>query len=200
MPKVAAPTVSHLPAGPRPSAWLARWMASIGPQARVLDFACGGGRNMTDVLARGASVLGIDRDPAALAALPVGAQGLQADLEGQPWPDALAPRGQFDVILVANYLYRPRLDLLPGCLAPGGLFLYETFGAGNARYGRPSNPAFLLQPGELHAWALRHGLAVLAGEHGFVRRGGGAIVQRLAAVRPPVDFERFPLDADGECD
>ncbi|MCX7274871.1 MAG: SAM-dependent methyltransferase, partial [Burkholderiales bacterium] len=104
---------------------------------------------MAGWLASGARLLGIDRDPVALAALPVGAQALQADLAGQPWPDALAPHGQFDVILVANYLYRPRLDLLPGCLAPGGLFLYETFGAGNARYGRPSNPAFLLQPGEL---------------------------------------------------
>ena len=36
--------------------------------------------------------------------------------------------------------------------------LYETFAAGNARYGRPSNPAFLLEAGELFAWAARNGM------------------------------------------
>ena len=187
-------TVSHPPARPQPSAWMVRWMASLTPQARVLDLACGQGRNTAAALARGARVLAIDRDPAALACLPAGAQALCADLEQAPWPAALAPAGQFDVILVGNYLFRPRLDLLPACLAPGGLMLYETFAAGNARYGRPSNPAFLLEPGELFTWATRHGLMVLAYEHGFVPRGKGAIVQRLAAARPPVELERHPLE------
>jgi SAM-dependent methyltransferase len=103
-------------------------------------------------------VLAVDRDRDALARLPAGAQPLCADLEGAPWPSELAPASQFDAIVVANYLFRPRLDLLPACLAPGGLMLYETFAAGNARYGRPANPAFLLEPGELFAWAARHGL------------------------------------------
>ncbi len=169
-------------------------MASLTPQARVLDLACGQGRNTAAALARGATVLAVDRDPAALSRLPTGARALCADLEGAPWPPELAPAGQFDAIVVANYLFRPRLDLLPACLAPGGLMLYETFGAGNARYGRPSNPAFLLEPGELFAWAERHGLLVLAYEHGFVPRGTGAIVQRLAAVRGPVELERHPLE------
>lgn len=171
-------------------------MASLAPQARVLDLACGQGRNTVAALARGAQVLGIDRDSAALARLPAPAQPLQADLEHAPWPAELALDGRFDAILVANYLFRPRLDLLPGCLVPGGLLLYETFGAGNARYGRPSNPAFLLRPGELFAWATRHRLCVLGYEQGFAGRAGGAIVQRLAAVRPPFDPERFPLDCE----
>ncbi len=169
-------------------------MASLTPQARVLDLACGQGRNTAAALARGARVLAVDRDPAALACLPGAAQALCADLELAPWPPELAPAGQFDAIVVANYLFRPRLDLLPACLAPGGLMLYETFAAGNARYGRPSNPAFLLEAGELFAWAARHGLLVLAYEHGFVPRGTGAIVQRLAAVRPPVALECHPLE------
>jgi hypothetical protein len=97
----------------------------------------------------------------------------------------------------ANYLFRPRLDLQPACLAPGGLMLYETFAAGNARFGRPTNPAFLLEPGELFGWAARHGLLVLAYEHGFVARGSGAIVQRLAAARAPVELTRYPLEPGG---
>ena len=46
---------------------------------------------------------------------------------------------------------------------------------------------------KLLALAERHGLRVVAYEHGFVPDGGGAIVQRLAAVRPPFDPERLPL-------
>lgn len=187
-------TVSHPPPRPQPSAWMVRWMAFLGPQARVLDLACGHGRNTAAALARGARVLAVDRDRDALARLPAGAQPLCADLEGAPWPSELAPAGQFDAIVVANYLFRPRLDLLPACLAPGGLMLYETFAAGNARYGRPSNPAFLLEPGELFAWAARHGLLVLGYEHGFVARGSGAVVQRLAAARAPLELTRYPLE------
>jgi SAM-dependent methyltransferase len=169
-------------------------MACLAPQARVLDLACGRGRNTSLGLARGAEVTGIDRDPAALAALPTAVTALWADLEGQAWPPALTGAEQFDAILVANYLFRPRLDLLPACLAPGGLLLYETFGMGNARYGRPANPEFLLAPAELLHWAERQGLFVLAYENGFVSRAGGAVVQRIAAIRPPFDPERFPLD------
>ncbi len=173
-------------------------MACLAPQARVLDFACGRGRHTALALARGATVVGIDRDPQALAALPPEAQAVQADLEHGPWPAVLSPARPFDAIVVANYLHRPRLDLLPACLAPGGLLVYETFAVGNERYGRPSNPDFLLRAGELADWATRHGLCVLGYEHGFLPRGQGAIVQRIAAVRPPVDLERFaPAFAGG---
>ena len=39
--------------------------------------------------------------------------------------------------------------MLVSSLAQGGVLLYETFARGNERYGRPSNPEFLLEPGEL---------------------------------------------------
>jgi len=38
---------------------------------------------------------------------------------------------------------------LVAALRPGGVLVYETFARGNERYGRPSNPDFLLEPGEL---------------------------------------------------
>lgn len=183
----------HHPSQGTPSPWLARWMAALPPGARVLDLACGEGRHVSAALARGARVTGVDRDAQALAGLPAGADRVQADLEGAPWPAALAPLSAWDAILVANYLFRPRLDLLPACLAPGGLLVYETFAQGNERYGRPRNPDFLLRPGELFALCERSGLVVLAYESGWLARGTCALVQRVAAVRPPFDPERFPI-------
>lgn len=181
----------------------------LQPGAKVLDFACGRGRHAQAALQRGLSVLAVDRDAGALQELeaawanagerllPVGVDpGLQlvtrqSDLEADPWPFGAE---SFDAVVVCNYLFRPRLDELPDLLRPGGLFIYETFAVGNERYGRPSNPEYLLVPGELMSWAGRHGLHVLAYEDGFVRRGRGARVQRLRAIRPPADLEAFALE------
>lgn len=100
---------------------------------------------------------------------------------------------RFDAIICTNYLFRPRLDLMASWLAPGGLLIYETFAHGNARYGRPANPDFLLQPGELAQLALRCGLHLLAFEDGYVPTPRPARLQRMVALAPPFDLERFPL-------
>jgi hypothetical protein len=64
------------------------------------------------------------------------------------------------------------------------VLIYETFMLGNERYGKPSNPNFLLRPGELLvAFA---GLAVVAFEQGLVERPKKAVVQRLCGLRGPV--------------
>jgi SAM-dependent methyltransferase len=174
-----------------PSSWILRWLPRVRPGGRLLDFACGGGRHARAARAAGLAVLAVDRDPDALGSL----QGtdihtLQEDLEGGRWSFAAE---RFDAIVCTNYLFRPRLDLLVACLAPGGLWLHETFAVGNARYGRPSNPAFLLRPGELAAVARRAGLHVLAFEDGYVAAPRPARVQRIAAVAAPFDPESLPL-------
>jgi len=72
---------------------------------------------------------------------------------------------------------------LKAALAPGGIVIYETFAAGNERFGRPSNPDFLLRPGELlDAFA---GLTVIAFEQGEVSRPRPAVIQRVAAAAGP---------------
>jgi hypothetical protein len=83
------------------------------------------------------------------------------DLEGDTWP---LSGQQFSGIVVTNYLYRPFLDQLPKMLCDGGILIYETFAAGNAKFGKPSNPNFLLNTGELLALAASAGLKVLAYE------------------------------------
>jgi hypothetical protein len=65
------------------------------------------------------------------------------------------------------------------------VLIYETFAAGNERYGRPSNPAFLLKPGEL--LDVVHGrLRVIAYEDLEVSEPRPAVVQRICATNPSV--------------
>ena len=104
---------------------------------------------------------------------------VKADLEnGNPWPFA----GQrFAAIVVTNYLHRPLFPHLAAALEEGGVLIYETFMIGNEKFGRPSNPEFLLRPGELlEAFAE---LDVAGFEQGRVERPKPAMIQRLCALR-----------------
>jgi hypothetical protein len=65
------------------------------------------------------------------------------------------------------------------------VLVYETFAVGNERVGRPSNPDFLLRPGELLAAAVESGLRVVAFEDGFLPGPPPRCVQRIVAVREP---------------
>jgi len=163
-----------------PSPWITRFAPLIPPGARVLDLACGQGRHSRFFAARLCDIVAVDRDSQALAAL-AGVPRVTtfaADLEGGPWP--LSGR-QFDAIIVANYLHRPLFPKLLDSLDSGGVFLYETFAAGNEAYGRPSNPEHLLAADELLS-LLRERLTIVAFEQGLVRAARPAVVQRVAAV------------------
>ena len=93
---------------------------------------------------------------------------------------------------MTNYLHRPLLPMLVQTLAPGGVVIYETFAAGNERFGRPSNPDFLLRPGELlQAFAA---LTVIAFEQGELSLPRPAVIQRIAAVAGPLG--RLPVPAE----
>lgn len=149
----------------------------------MLDLACGGGRHARYLAKLELRVEAVDRDAEALARL-AGVGGVTtrvADLELGPWPFAAQ---QFDAIVVTNYLHRPLFSHLVAALTGGGVLIYETFAAGNERYGRPANPDFLLQPGELLEVARGH-LRVIAYEDVYVDVPKPALVQRICAVKPP---------------
>ncbi len=163
------------------SPWVLRWIGVPGARRNVLDLACGAGRHARDCAKRGYIVTAVDRDVNALASLAEvpGVEILIADLEGAPWPFAPA---SFDIVIITNYLHRPLFGAISTSLREGGLLIYETFMIGNERHGRPSNPAFLLKPGELLA-AFSGMLTVVAFEQGRVNNPKPAIVQRYCGVR-----------------
>jgi len=154
-----------------PSPWVVRW-APLVARGPVLDVASGAGRHARLFAARGLEVVAVDREVHVIP----GVQFVRADLEdGSPWPFA---GRRFGAIVVTNYLHRPLFDPLAAALDQGGVLIYETFMLGNERFGKPSNPSFLLCPGELlQAFG---GLTVVAFEQGET---GTAVRQRICVIR-----------------
>lgn len=170
-----------------PSEWVLRW-APLVERGPVLDLACGGGRHARFFAERGASVVAVDREDQVL---PKEVRFVKADLEnGSPWPFA----GQrFAAVVVTNYLHRPLFPHLAAALEEGGVLIYETFMIGNEKFGRPSNPQFLLRPGELlQAFAA---LDVAGFEQGRVDRPKPAMIQRLCALRGPAERIKLGLES-----
>ena len=174
-----------------PSDWIMQQAQNWPKGARILDFAAGSGRHccaLDYAFPRRFSFLAIDRNHAALAALKASCPQIeicQFDLEDTNiW--GFADDG-FDIVIVANYLYRRRLDDLFGLVRQGGYLAYETFATGNEAFGHPSNPDFLLQDGELAA-RLPDDFTILDYFHGRIDQPKPAIIQRLAAKRQPRNF------------
>ena len=171
------------------SAWLKRHAGIAPHHGPALDLACGGGRQGRWLLAEGRQVLFCDRDLSGTADLAgrSGAWRVQADLEGRGegggWPFR---ERAFALVVVANYLWRPRLPDIFAALAPGGALIYETFMAGNERFGRPRNPDFLLRPGELRD-ACPPDVEILDFMEGEVAEPRPAMRQAIAARRYSAD-------------
>jgi len=163
------------------SDWIRRFATRIPAGGVVLDLACGGGRHTRYAASLGHRVLAVDRDAEAIAGL-AGLHNVEtrvADLECEAWP---FPGQRFCGIIVTNYLHRALLPVLVESVTPGGALIYETFAVGNERFGRPSNPAFLLRPGELLD-AVQGRMRVIAYEDVEIASPKPAMIQRICAER-----------------
>jgi|SRR5687768_1410792 len=138
-----------------PTRWLVDHQRLLPNAGTALDVACGRGSNAIWLALRGLETLAIDRDIAALVDL-----GAQVERLGLPLKtavidlereDARLPPAAFDVVVVVRYLHRPLFPVLTEAVRPGGVLVYETFTREQAARGKPTNPAFLLEPGELRA-------------------------------------------------
>jgi tellurite methyltransferase len=118
--------------------------------SNILDLACGTGRNGCYLASLGHKVTYLDRSSDALNAIKhhvIDGEYVCVDLETQP-PYQL-PKSTFDVVVVVRYLHRPLMNNIIEAIKPGGLIVYETFTHQQATIGRPKNPDFLLNEGEL---------------------------------------------------
>lgn len=167
-----------------PSPWLVRcveeWLADRNAgQFKALDLACGSGRHAIYLASLGFQVDAVDLREPDLSAWPTSVRFEQMDLESEThWP--LKGR-QYDLVVVTNYLHRPRFSDLINLLKPtGALLVYETFMDGNAQFGSPRSPAFLLNSGELAE--LVKPLQLIRFEQGLRSGESPAMIQRAMAI------------------
>lgn len=133
----------------QPSPWVMRWRHLLSHHGQILDLACGGGRHTALLALENFDVLAVDIDVTQvepLGDLPNVTIECR-DLENEPWPWEAE---RFAGIIVTNYLHRPHFAHYWESLAPGGLFLMETFTRANTMiWAHPKNPAHFLEEGEL---------------------------------------------------
>jgi SAM-dependent methyltransferase len=181
------------PNGVAPSDWVKRFISLI-PQTEkgfVLDLACGSGRHSQLALEQGYQVLAVDLNTSPILelkqSLPMHLQNrlqvLEFDLETPDFP--LVPEAYpIDGVIVTNYLYRPHIQQFLDLILPSGVIIYETFALGNEQFGKPSNPAFLLQKDELWQYIqARNDFSVVSFEQGYLERPKPAMIQRICAVK-----------------
>lgn len=168
----------------QPDPWLCRVLPLL-PAGRVLDVACGRGRNALLMAERGYAVTAVDASEEALAQLagearrrdlPIALQ--RQDLEQHPHLE-LEP---FEVVLQFFYLQRSLVPELRRLVKPGGVAVLRTFSRAGDFPGGPGNPDFSLEVGELPD--LFPGWEVLIHEEGLDQacRGGG--LAGIVARRP----------------
>ena len=146
-----------------PSRLLVRAVETLVP-GRALDLACGAGRHAVFLAARGWRVVAVDssRVGIELTQRRAAARGVEvethvADLERgefQIEPEA------YDLICDFYYLQRELFPRIRAGLRLGGWLVAAVHLFDDAPDARPSNPDFLLQPGELRrqfpGWNIRH--------------------------------------------
>ncbi len=122
----------------------------------ILDLACGSGENGLFLAGLNLPVILADQSREALkeARRSAEARGLEVgfwevDLETGQNP---LQEEHYRAILVFRYLHRPLIPHIRKGIRGGGILIYETFTTEQPKYGKPHNPDFLLQAGELVEW------------------------------------------------
>ena len=135
----------------QPTTWIIKRIKLLAPKKniQILDFASGNGRNSIHLAGKNRNITAIDKDSMKLVQYDhfEHINTICFDLEtNQNWP---LKEKYYDIIIVVNYLYRPKIKKIMNLLKNGGYLFYETFSVGNEIYGSPKNPNFLLKDKEL---------------------------------------------------
>jgi tellurite methyltransferase len=168
------------------------------PPGLALDVAGGAGRNALWLAQRGWKVKLIDISEAGVA---LARENAARVLAPQPETTALfaaevvdlnAPPnlgdGQYDLVIVFRYLQRELFPALIRALRPNGFLIYQTYTTAQEKCGGgPTNPSYLLQPGELlQAFS---SMRVL---HYEENTAGKALAELVAQSRTTADFSGPP--------
>jgi 2-polyprenyl-3-methyl-5-hydroxy-6-metoxy-1,4-benzoquinol methylase len=123
---------------------------AIAP-AKVLDIACGQGRNALFLAARGFQVTAIDISTVGLeeARAQAGKQRLAVVWQQADLADVRLDFAEYDLIVNINYLQRSLIPQLKSALKPGGHLIFDTFLIDQKNFGHPTNPDYLLKHNEL---------------------------------------------------
>ncbi|PKI17413.1 class I SAM-dependent methyltransferase [Colwellia sp. 12G3] len=132
-------------------------------QEPVLDLACGSGRNGLYLINKNIPVVFADIKETALEQVKSAlspphcevkslANFWQVDFEQDSFEqEELKPLAgkSFSAIIVFRYLHRSLFEQIKQAVTAGGYVVYETFSVDQPQFGRPKNPNFLLNHGEL---------------------------------------------------
>ena len=135
----------------KPTTWIIEQIKLLAHKRKIqiLDFASGNGRNSIHLAGKDKIITAIDKDSKRLDDYSKFnyINTICFDLEtDEEWP---LKNEYYDIIIVVNYLYRPKIKKLINLLNNGGYLFYETFALGNEKYGSPKNPDYLLKDKEL---------------------------------------------------
>ena len=127
-----------------PSKWVSEMITRIEPGGTLIDIACGRGRHSIE-FSKNFFIYSVDKNNEFLNNLKnkMNIKTICQDLENQEkWSFS---DKKFNVVLVTNYLFREKLNAIFSLVDLYGYIIYETFAIGNEKYGRPSNPNYLLK-------------------------------------------------------
>jgi tellurite methyltransferase len=167
-----------------PDPWLVR-VLNLLPPGRLLDVACGRGRNALFLAEQGHAVTALDIAAEGLQQLQAEAQrrGLQietrqVDLDGLPD----LGRENYEVVIDFFYLQRALMPAVRAAVAPGGVAVVRTFSRAGNFPGEGPHPDFVLDPGEL--LEIFSGWAVLLHEEGLEPSSKGGGLAGIVARKP----------------
>jgi len=114
----------------------------------VLDLACGYGRNSIFLSNKGYKVISVDLNFLCLSSFSKkNILKIQSDIESSnTWPFG---HNSFDLVVVTNFLNRMVFANIRKVIKKNGYLIYETFGEGHEKLGKPKNKDYLLEEGEL---------------------------------------------------
>ena len=134
----------------KPSYWIVNELEILFQNYKsyeILDLASGYGRHSKYIASKNHNVVAVDNKITKLKTFS-NHKRIKSICFNMETEDKWPFKTEFDIVIVVNYLFRNNFDKILKLVKLNGYLLYETFSLGNEKYGKPSNPDFLLKKNE----------------------------------------------------